>query len=191
MSAPYNPDSPADRRALGEALLAAFASKGFTVVAGGGNTETVVAFPVRGMDRVEVRVYTSVVNGSVRALGKDAIRATALYTNPEGQVRGLASEARVFRTGTVEAIVERAVQRARDVYGAVRAVARCRCGAPMFTARSGKVVCADACWTRRNQPAPAPVVPAPPPVPAPCVDGWEAFASKVTSDETALRGVEP
>ena len=179
MSAPYNPDSAADRRALGEALLAAFASKGFTVVAGGGNTETVVAFPVKGMERVEVRVYTSVVNGSVRALGKDAIRATALYTNVEGQVRGLASDARVFRVGMVADIVERAVQRARDVYGAVRTVARCRCGSPMFTAKSGKVVCADACWTRRAPPAPV----APPPAPMPCLDGWEHHTSKVTSDE--------
>ena len=187
MSVPYNPDSPADRRALGEALLAAFTSKGFTVVAGGSNAETVVAFPVKGMERVEVRVYTSVVNGSVRALGKDAIRATALYTNVEGQVRGIASDARVFRVGTVADIVERAVQRARDVYGAVRAVARCRCGAPMFTARSKKVVCADACWTRRDQPTPAPE---PSPVPSPCLDGWEHYTSKVTSEETAPSGVE-
>ena len=186
MSAPYNPDSAADRRALGEALLAAFASKGFTIVAGGGNTETVVAFPVKGMERVEVRVYTSVVNGSVRALGKDAIRATAVYTTTEGQVRGLASDARVFRTGTVDAIVERAVQRARDVYGAVRTVARCRCGSPMFTAKSGKVVCAEACWTRPPVPAPPPPPPPAPPaavVPVPCLDGWEHYASKVTSNE--------
>ena len=182
MSAPYNPDSPADRRALGEALLAAFTGKGFTVVPGAPGTETVVAFPVKGMDRVEVRVYTSVVNGAVRALGKDAIRATAVYTTTDGQRRGLASESRVFRTGTVEAIVERAVQRARDVYGSMRSVKRCRCGSPMFTAKSGKVVCAEACWTRREPPAPvAPVEPLP--APAPCLDGWEHFASKVTSDE--------
>lgn len=182
MSAPYNPDSAADRRALGEALLAAFASKGFTVLPGNPGTETVVGFPVKGMERVEIRVYTSVVNGAVRALGKDAIRAVATYTNIDGQSRGLASDARVFRVGTVADIVERAVQRARDVYGAVRAVDRCRCGAPKFTAKSGKVVCADACWTRREPPAPvAPVEP--PPAPVPCLDGWEHHTSKVTSDE--------
>lgn len=186
MSAPYNPDSALDRRVLGQALLAAFASKGFTVLPSNPGTETVVAFPVKSMERVEIRVYTSVVNGAVRALGKDAIRATAVYTTTEGQVRGLASDARVFRTGTVDAIVERAVQRARDVYGAVRTVARCRCGSPMFTAKSGKVVCAEACWTRPPVPAPPPPPPPAPPaavVPVPCLDGWEHHTSKVTSDE--------
>jgi len=190
VSAPYNPDSALDRRVLGQALLAAFASKGFTVLPSREGTETVVVRSVEFMPRVEVRVYTSVVNGAVRALGKDAIRATAVYTTTEGQVRGLASDARVFRTGTVDAIVERAVQRARDVYGAVRAVARCRCGSPMFTAKSGKVVCAEACWTRRDTPVHVPAPPPPPPpappaavVPAPCLDGWEHYTSKVTSDE--------
>ena len=197
MSAPYNPDSPADRRALGQALLAAFTSKGFTVLPGNPGTETVVAFPVKGMERVEVRVYTSVVNGSVRALGKDAIRAVAMYETVDGQQRGLARDARVFRTGTIDAIVERAVGRAREVFKAVYVSERCpRCGAPKFTAKSGKVVCADACWMHTPvtvvpvPPPPPPPPPAPPAALVPCLDGWEHYTSKVTSEETAPSGVE-
>lgn len=182
MSGAYNPAFAPDRAALGKALLAAFAAKGFRTVSSGGGRETVVGFPVKGMERVEVRVYTTVVGGSVRALGKDAIRVVATYETREGQERGLAHTARVFRTGTIDAIVERAVERAREVYRDVRTAERCRCGAPRFKARSGKVVCAEACWDR-------PAAPVPPPVPAPCIDGWEHYASKETSDETApMRG---
>lgn len=179
MSGAYNPDLAADRAALGKALLEAFTAKGFRTVSSGGGRETVVGFTVKGMERVEVRVYTTVVGGSVRALGKDAIRVVATYETREGKERGLARTSRVFRTGTIAAIVERAVERARKVYGDVRMVERCRsCGAPRFKASSGKVVCAEACWDR-------PAVPVPPPVPAPCIDGWEHYASKETSDETA------
>lgn len=202
MSAPYNPQSRDDRRALGTILLAAFYAKGFTALPGNPGAETVMAFPVAGMDRVEIRVYTTVVpvagidRVEARSLGADAIRAVALYTTVDGQTRGLAREARVFRVGTIDAIVDRAVQRARDVYGAVLAAERCaRCGAPKFTAKSGNVVCADACWTRTPVtvvpvPVPAPAPPPPPPpappaavVPAPCIDGWEHYGAKVTSDE--------
>ena len=194
MSAPYNPESREDRRALGTILLSAFVAKGFTVLPGKEGAETVVAFPVAGMERVEIRVYTSVVNGEARSLGADAIRAVAMYTTTDGQTRGLAREARVFRTGTIDAIVDRAVDRARAVFKAVYVSERCaRCGAPKFTAKSGKVVCADACWMRTPVtvvPVPAPAPPPPPPpappvavAPVPCLDGWEHYTSKVTSDE--------
>ena len=74
----------------------------------------------------EVKVYTSlsVHAGEVRAVGTDAIRVVAVFERvspgrSKPFVRALYKGKRVHRTGTVEGVLERLVERAREAYGAI------------------------------------------------------------------------
>lgn len=68
--------------------------------------------------RFVVCVYTSIREGasSARGLGEDAIRVTAFEELEGGRTRGIAKCQRVFRTGSVEKILERILERAREAY---------------------------------------------------------------------------
>ena len=90
---------------------------------------------------------------------KDAIRVCGVYTNREGQERGIVkAQARVFRVGQTEEIPERMVTRMREVWVASNRPVSCnKCGAPKFKSKlrekrgkiicGGNEVCAEACWT--------------------------------------------
>ncbi len=74
-----------------------------------------------------VRVFTSVVGGELRREGKDAIRVVGgdrFWSNRSGSWRlafkATAKEKRVNRTGTVEGIANRTIQRCRDAYRSSR-----------------------------------------------------------------------
>lgn len=102
----------------------------------------------------EIFVYTTIVNGSVRAEGQDAIRVSAVYRRKDGEIRGLWKDKRVNRTGDIPGIVERTKSRMRECYVNLRDRHRphymCKhCGAPLlFLAKSGRMVCAEACWIK-------------------------------------------
>ena len=70
--------------------------------------------------RYVVSIFTSIRDGAsqARGLGEDAIRVSAFMWTDEakGQTRGIAKCKRVFRTGSVQAIFERVISRARDAY---------------------------------------------------------------------------
>jgi hypothetical protein len=63
--------------------------------------------------RYVVKVYSSIRQGSDRARGRgqDAIRVVAVFGD-----RGIYKSERVYRTGSVEAVLDRMMQRARDAY---------------------------------------------------------------------------
>jgi hypothetical protein len=67
--------------------------------------------------RYTIKVYSSIQRGAdgVRARGADAIRVVAILTTPE-KVYPIFKSARVYRTGSVEAVLERTVERARAAY---------------------------------------------------------------------------
>lgn len=78
-----------------------------------------------------VKVYTSLsVSGeSARGCGEDAIRVVAVFERKtEGRdrpfVRVLYKGKRVYRTGTVEGVLDRLIERAREAYGAVNEAMR-------------------------------------------------------------------
>ena len=66
--------------------------------------------------RYTLKVYSSIQRGaeSVRGCGADAIRVVALLT--AGKVYPIFKSARVYRTGTVEAVLDRMIERAREAY---------------------------------------------------------------------------
>ena len=107
-------------------------------------------------DSVYVVVYTSCSGHrgiiSARNRGRDAIRVATVYKTAGGSKRGLNKQRRVNRTGTVEDIIERTVQRARDAWRLGTNPSRCKdCGAPMFTSKKGNSTCAEVCWSRSGR----------------------------------------
>lgn len=81
-------------------------------------------------ERYAVKVYSSIQRGAedVRESGEDAIRVVAVhYTGTIGDggkwmfpdaARGIYKSTRVYRTGTVEGVLDRMIERAREAYAA-------------------------------------------------------------------------
>lgn len=151
----YNPAIRTNRRHLAACLLVMLANSGFVEMATTNTKERVFYRMVEGT-KIRVMVYTTIVgqgdDAEVRCIGKDAIRVCGVYRDSAKKDRGVAKETRINRTGTVEAIVDRVLQRMRKVYVISRDLPKCQCGAPMFTSSKGNPCCADLCWkqTRSN-----------------------------------------
>tara|TARA_B100000131_G_scaffold213207_1_gene204972 strand:- start:1157 stop:1711 length:555 start_codon:yes stop_codon:yes gene_type:complete len=105
---------------------------------------------------LKVQVYTTIVDDNnlgmtVRTTGKDAIRVNV--RSPDIK-RALITETRVNRTGEISDIVERMIQRARDVYKLGRQSGKChKCGAPRAMSKAGKWYCAKVCWKSEEEKA--------------------------------------
>lgn len=144
----YDPTNPEHRAHLGRELIAAFSAIGYKLRETKPGEETSLGLLLKR--DLQVRLYTSVVAGGARAVGEDAIRVCLVYRTRDGKQRGIGSETRVNRVGEVQDIVARALQRAASLVERVASLPRCRkCSAPLFTAKSGKEVCADVCWTKQ------------------------------------------
>lgn len=67
--------------------------------------------------RYVVKVYSSIQRGStgVRECGEDAIRTVALLVTPN-KTYPIFKASRVYRTGSVEAVLDRMLERARQAY---------------------------------------------------------------------------
>ncbi len=67
--------------------------------------------------RYTIKVYSSIQRGAseARGCGADAIRVVALLT-ASGTVYPIFKSARVYRTGTIEAVLDRMIERARAAY---------------------------------------------------------------------------
>lgn len=157
---PYDPNNALDQHLLAEALVTRLESAGFAEEwhgdeqgrgrdPGDFTKERTFFRPVEGT-KIRVRVCTTIHlhQDRVRASGKDAIRVLAIYRQVSGKDRILDSETRVHRVGEIPEIVERMMDRARDLWRTARATPLCaRCGAPTFVSKKGNPACADACWT--------------------------------------------
>jgi len=167
----YDPNIPLLRQMLGLSILGRLDEAGFTEEppAPGVNdnvyAEKIFSRSVTrpdddGRGYMKVMVYTTVVGDGdsvpyeVRGAGKDAIRVSGVYVTKDGKTRGISSDRRVNRNGNIEDIVERMVTRMRDAWKVCKGSERCKsCGAPKFTAKSGKRVCAEICWVSPEEQA--------------------------------------
>lgn len=167
----YDPENPAHRTELAQKLTQKLGEIGFKLsgdrtrdpgreYGGFKGKEDVYVFQHRKDPGLEVQVFTSVTaGGSVRAKGADAIRVCLIYKNKakqqgteseEARQYDLGSACRVYRTGEIDNIVERTVERAREMYKAANLVERCQdCSSPMATSKQGKKFCSEVCWTKR------------------------------------------
>lgn len=100
-----------------EVMRAFLEAKGFKYVTNRSSREVVYERAHHKDPRYKVLVYTSIAEGNVvaRKLGKDAIRIVALFESSDGQAEGRKLP-RVFRTGTVERVLERMYGRMREAY---------------------------------------------------------------------------
>jgi len=146
----YDPDSSISRRHLTDELLALFERALFVETSIPGTKERVFAreLPNTG-GKMRVLVYSTIVGNYCRTVGKDAIRVCAVYRSNDGRERGIASaDKRVNRTGEIDAIAERVIDRMRQCWKATKTAERCHCGAPKFKSKAGNMVCADICWAK-------------------------------------------
>jgi hypothetical protein len=107
-----------------DVMRAFLESKGFEPVTNRSKREVVYERPHARDTRFKVLVYTSIANGSTtaRKVGADAIRVVALF-EPGGEQQPQARKfKRVFRTGTVEGVLDRTLERMREAY------AKCNAG---------------------------------------------------------------
>ena len=98
---------------------------------------------------VFVAVFTSIPShGSltVRESGKDAIRVCAIFDDGD-RTLGLAKETRINRSGTIEGIIDRALERLRSCWSTATDRPLCSsCKGITFRSRAKNDVCAALCW---------------------------------------------
>jgi hypothetical protein len=142
----YNPQSLEDRRSLGQSLITTLAGKGFSLSNPNGVGESIYQFPLKrnGADSgFNITIYTSIVNGVARGEGEDAIRVTLEWNGSP-----ISKTTRVNRTGEIEEIVERTLQRGRDLFSSLPNISYCKCGAPKAISKAGNPYCAARCWLK-------------------------------------------
>lgn len=100
-----------------ERMIAFLREKGFVPALNRSRRELVFERAHEKNPGFRVLVYTSIAQGSSRArkLGADAIRVCAIYEDV-GRSFGVAKLPRVFRTGSVDAVLERTLARMREAY---------------------------------------------------------------------------
>jgi len=151
---PYDPTIATHRQVLAVELLTRLDSAGFIREAAQPGTKELVFSRPHKKQGIRVVVYTTIVEErgvpQVREHGADAIRACALYTTRDGGTRPVAkADHRVFRTGEIDAIADRTIQRLRDVWASVGTGGCCKgCGAPLFASKKGNDVCAELCFMK-------------------------------------------
>jgi hypothetical protein len=107
-----------------EAMFRFLEGKGFIRTSGVSRREVVYERRHHVDPRYVVLVYTSIAAGqnTARRRGGDAIRVVAIREGDRerGETnRGVAKTKRVFRTGTVEGVLARTLERMREAYAAI------------------------------------------------------------------------
>lgn len=98
------------------------AAAGFRLLPGSSREEEVYERPHDKDDRYVIRVYTSILRGAdeARDCGADAIRVVALFVdgkfNYPPKTVPIFKAVRVHRTGSVEKVLDRMIERAREAY---------------------------------------------------------------------------
>lgn len=148
----YDPSLPILREMLALSIIAKLDDCGFTEFGFDDQTREKVYSRKIPETGISVNVYTTIVDREVRETGKDAIRVCAVYHAKDGTQRGIVKSTRIHRTGNIEDIVERMYTRMRETWKSAVTGKKCKsCGAPKFTAKSGKDVCAEICWLTPEQ----------------------------------------
>ena len=179
LSMAYNPADPRERKELADKLSRKLGEIGFVKSKSrtrdnsrkyrGEGTELILTFHHRRDPGLTINIFTSISNesGAVRGLGADAIRICTEYQTKAHRAEGgpvvknlvfkrelkknEIAKCTVQRYGaSVDAIVDRVVERARSAYRALNIVKRCnQCSAPMALSKRGKEYCAETCWIKK------------------------------------------
>lgn len=97
------------------AIRERLAAAGFELMEGASSEEVYLRVHDKD-DRYAIKVYSSIQRGgAVRKRGADAIRVVALF-QPQDKIYPIFKSARVYRTGSVEGVLERMIERGRAAY---------------------------------------------------------------------------
>jgi hypothetical protein len=143
----YEPDNPQHRITLAQSIIELMIYAEFKEEPNSGEK----VFSRQVQDGLRVVVYTSIVGKEVREKDDDAIRVCGVYTTKDKEERGIVKSSRVYRTGEVEEISNRLLQRMREVWKKTQTVERCnQCSAPKFMSKKGHLVCCEICWEQKE-----------------------------------------
>lgn len=146
----YDPRHLEHRKWLASYIRALLLTKKFVQINQSSQIEEIWEFKT-SHPKITIRVFTSIVEGTMREEGQDAIRVCAVYKRDDCKIKGLVSETRVNRKGTYGDIGDRMLSRLRDCYQKVNKVGRCmRCGSPLFVSRKKNYVCVETCYAQRT-----------------------------------------
>ncbi len=149
----YDPYNIEHRKALAQGIEQGLKKAGFKKLENQ-RGEDVYTFTHRKDPGLHLKVFTSIKDGQVRVKDADAIRVVMLYQqqrNKEKRVIPIGKMPIVKRSpkSTVETLVKRVIDRARDGYVKMNKVDRCeKCRAPKATAKSKQQHCAERCWIK-------------------------------------------
>ena len=164
MKLEYKHEDKSHRLFLAAHIVKLMNSKGFVEVEMPNCEERVFEWRVKTTDAtgavvdtpIRLLIYTSVDKrtGEVRKVGIDAIRVCGVRKFSDDTEKGCIKRKRVNRTGKIEAILDRVLDRARTAYKEARDAYRnpttCKsCGAMNFVSKAGNAVCSDLCFTKR------------------------------------------
>lgn len=145
----FDPSSKEHRWFLAHDLRVALLGLGFAPVARPGAKELVFGKASTRLGGVQMLVFTSIEGEGVRGLGADSIKVCTVFTAADGTTRGIGSERRVHRTGDINGISKRVVDRIKDAAADLNAAPVCDCGAPKFKSKKGNLICAAICWANK------------------------------------------
>lgn len=147
----YDPSSLAHRKELAQRITEGLTKAGFKKD-DNARGEDVFIFTHRKDPGLKLKVYTSIKNGQVRSKDADAIRVVMIYEQQRSKDRKVVPIGKmpiVKRSpkSTVDQLVKRVIDRARDGYVQMNKVKRCnKCKAPMAKSKAKKDYCAETCW---------------------------------------------
>lgn len=152
-AAAYDPAVRSHRTVLSDVLLGRLREAGFDLLPPNpavANGEYVAKRAMTGRSAptgAYLMIYTACDRRGARADGADAIRVAVVSVVGDQTRPLLAKQTRVNRTGTVDGIVERTLERAREAWKLACALPKCpSCGAAMLFSKAGKPYCAAVCW---------------------------------------------
>ena len=117
----YNPKNKQHRKTLAKRIAKMLGASGFSLEASATGEDVYVrAVTPVAKGTAQVRVLTSILNGEMRLVDKDAIRVCAVYTDDAGTSRGLVKSTRINRVGDMDAITGRLLEAMRKTYGTAR-----------------------------------------------------------------------
>ena len=146
----YDPKSFEHRKLLASNLSNTLIEKGFSDSNNkSSGRESEFDFKSPNRKGFLIKVYSSIVNGVAREEGEDAIRVILMWVSKDGKMTPISKSSRVNRTGEIEKIVERTLERGRGLWKEISELEVCSCGAPKILSKKNKLYCVDRCWINK------------------------------------------
>jgi hypothetical protein len=153
----YDPENVSDRVLLASALKNRLVESKFTLSLHHSSEDVYTFVPLESISvegliekkpsNFRINVFTSIENAVIRKKDSDAIRVSLIWSR-NGLTLPILKEKRVYRKGEIPEIVERTMERCRNVYKELQGFKYCHCKAPLVLSKKGNIICIERCWLR-------------------------------------------